>query len=82
MKPETDEEKIKKLEEMYLLLNHEYQTLITKWIDKDQWAMFMGVILSCMTLLFHFSVNFDKGDNEQVWLNYFGLLVCCAIYYV
>ena len=35
MKPEKDEEKIKKLEEMYLLLNHEYQELITKWIDKD-----------------------------------------------
>ena len=52
MRPEQDEAKVKKLEEMYLLLNHEYQTLITKWIDKDQPAMIMGSVMALFTFIF------------------------------
>ena len=80
MRPEQDEAKVKKLEEMYLLLNHEYQTLITKWVDKDQLALIMGHVMAAFTFIFHLSVSFDKSGYEQGLCGLASLLVCVAIY--
>ena len=79
-KPEQDEAKVKKLEEMYLLLNHEYQTLITKWIDKDQPALIMGSVMALFTFIFHLSVSFDKSGYEQGLSGLAGLLLSLVIY--
>ena len=49
---------------MYLLLNDSYQTLINKWIDKDQYAMVMGYAVSICAFIFHVTVNFDGSGFE------------------
>ena len=65
---------------MYLLLDHEYQTLITKWIDKDQAQMFTGGMVAIFAVVFHVSVNFDNSGYENGNCGLASLLVSALVF--
>jgi len=60
--PITDVRFVKKLEGMSVVMNARYKALMVKWIDHDEQAMIMSILMALNLFVLHQFVSFGRSE--------------------
>lgn len=78
--PTEDVDVLKKIERMGVMINQRYEAIKMKWIDKDQLAMQLGIVVAINLFLFHAAVNLSGCTFEHGVAGLAGLAVSIIVY--